>query len=229
MKKLVFLLFLFIFLINQQLSAAETDTQRKREQKLTNITGDENFTDKQSAWDRTYARKDFVFGKEPADFLKQVVQKLPKGHALDIASGEGRNAIFLAQKGFSVECVDISAVGLRKAQRFAAANRVKIQTANVDLNKYKIKSDFYSVILNFYYLNRSLIPQIKAGLKKGGVVVFENNTTEQLKNKGTQSLTRDELLQPGELKNAFSDFEILSYTETNDGHNAIASLLARKK
>lgn len=147
---------------------------------------------------------------------------------LDIATGEGRNAVFLAKKGFVVDGVDISPVGLRKAQQLAREQRAKIRTINADLNKYRIKPGTYEVILNFYYLQRSLFPEIKAGLKRGGVVVFETHTTEQLKNKDGASWTKDFLLQPGELKTAFAGYKILHYSETNDGVNAVASLIAKK-
>ena len=197
--------------------------------KLMALTGDEEFADNQFAWDKTYARSDFVFGKDPAPFLTKFIKILPKGRALDIATGEGRNAVYLAKKGFLVDGVDISSVGLRKAQKLAAENGVKIRTINADLNKYRIKTDHYTVILNFYYLQRNLFPQIKAGLKKGGILVFETNTTDQLKIPGKNNWEKDFLLEPGELKQAFSDFEILHYAETNDGKNAIASLVAKKR
>ncbi len=193
------------------------------------ITGDSEFADDRAAWDKTYNRKDYVFGKEPSLFLVKHVDKLPKGPALDIASGEGRHAVYLAKKGFQVEAVDISSVGLRKAQKLAAENGVKIKTVNADLNKYKIQPNTYKVILNFYYLQRSLFPQIIAGLKKGGVLVFETNTMEHLKNPAGKDFEKEYLLEAGELKKAFAELEIIYYSETNDGKNAIASLIARKK
>ncbi len=202
---------------------------KARTTRLMALTGDGDFADDRVAWDKTYERKDYVFGKDPAPFLVEQVARLPKGRALDIAVGEGRNAVYLAKKGFLVEGVDISIVGLRKAQKLAAENGVKIQTTNADLNKYKIKPESYSVILNFYYLQRSLFPEIKAGLKKGGVLVFETYTTEHLNNAGVAGWERDYLLAPGELKKAFSDMEILYYGEKNDGKEAVASLVARKR
>ncbi len=228
---------LFFLLLSSSLALAEDDldepikesSSRTRTTRLMAITGDTEFGDNRTAWDKTYSRQDYVFGKDPVAFLVEHVDKLPKGKALDIAVGEGRNAVFLAKKGFQVEGVDISVVGLRKAQKLAAENGVKIQTTNADLNKYRIKPNTYSVILDFYYLQRNLIPQIKAGLKKGGVVVFETYTLEHLKNPGSGAWEKEFLLQPGELKNAFADFEILHYSETNNGKKALASLIARKK
>lgn len=205
------------------------DDRKTRTERLMHITGDSEFADDRGAWDRTYNRKDYVFGKEPAAFLVQQVEKLPKGRVLDIAMGEGRHAVYLAKKGFQVEGVDISDVGIRKAQKLAAENGVKIKAVNADLNKYRIQPNSYSVILNFYYLQRSLFPQIVAGLKKGGVLVFETNTMDHLKNPAGKDYEKEYLLEAGELKRAFSELEILYYSETNDGKNAVASLVARKK
>lgn len=229
------ILFLFLLLATiaraegEATEASKEESRKSRAARLMHLTGDSEFADDRTAWDKTYNRKDYVFGKEPELFLVKHVDKLPKGRALDIAMGEGRHAVYLAKKGFQVEGVDISSVGLRKAQKLAAENGVKIKTVNADLNKYKIKPDTYSVIMNFFYLQRSLFPEIIAGLKKGGVVVFSTNTVEHLKNPAGKDFERESLLEVGELKKAFSELEILVYSETNDGKNAVASMIARKK
>ncbi|MGE3260767.1 MAG: class I SAM-dependent methyltransferase [Bacteriovoracia bacterium] len=231
----IFFVFSLSLLVSSTLRAEEepegpvSDSKKNRTTRLMAITGDSDFGDDRTAWDKTYARKDYVFGKDPAEFLVRFVDSLPKGRALDIATGEGRNAVFLAKKGFLVEGVDISVVGLRKAKKLAAENGVKIQTVNADLNKYHIKPASYTAIINFFYLQRSLIPEIKAGLKSGGVVVFQTYTTAHLKNPGGSSMDKDYLLEAGELKKAFGDFEILHYSEENDGKSATASLVAKKK
>lgn len=191
------------------------------------VTGDDSDEDRQS-WDTLFSTQSYVFGKEPAAFLRDHVSLLPVGRALDIAMGEGRNAVFLARKGFHVDGVDISEVAIKKSRRLARDNHVTINPINADLNNYSIKAESYIVILNIDYLQRSLIPQIKKGLKHGGVVVYENYTVEQLKNPEGNLLRRDYLLARGELRNLFKDFEILVYRETNDGKDARASLIARK-
>jgi tellurite methyltransferase len=210
-------------------TTTEEESRKSRTARLMAITGDSEFADDRGAWDKTYNRKDYVYGKEPDPFLLKEVDKLPKGRALDIAAGEGRHAVYLAKKGFQSEAVDISSVGLRKAQKLAAENGVKIKTINADLNKFKIQPNSYTVIMNFYYLQRSLYPQIIAGLKKGGVVVFVSNTTDQLKLPSGKDFEREYLLEPGELTRAFSELEVLTYSETNDGKNAVAHLIARKR
>lgn len=191
------------------------------------VTGDDSEEDRKR-WDKLYNTKTYVFGREPSPFLRDNIEILPVGRGLDIAMGEGRNGVYLAKKGFIVDGVDISEVALRKAKRLAHENHVSINTVNADLTTYTIKPETYDVIINVDYLQRSLIPEIKHGLKHKGVVVFENRTVDQLKIAPEQHLRRDELMEKGELKELFKDFQILLYRETNDGKDAWASLIARK-
>ena len=196
--------------------------------KFISLTGDVDYADDRSAWDKTYSREEYVFGKEPAKFLADNVFRLPKGRALDIAMGEGRNAVFLAKKGFLVEGVDISRVGIRKAQALAAENGVKIETVNADLKDYRIKAGAYSVIANFFYYQPSLFKQMKAGLAPGGMIIFESYTVAQLKTKGKEKWPEEFLLKPGELKAAFADFETIHHSEVNDGFEAVERLIVRR-
>ncbi len=192
------------------------------------VTGDDSEEDRQR-WDTLYSTGNYIFGKEPSAFLKEQVHLLPVGRALDIAMGEGRNAVFMAKKGFRVDGVDISEVALRKSKRLAREQGTSITTINADLNNYQIRPESYDVILNIDYLQRSLVPQIKKGLKRGGIVVYENYTVDQMKNVGEgQRLVRDYLLEKGELRELFKDFKILFYREENNGQEARAQLIARK-
>ncbi len=192
------------------------------------VTGEDIEQDR-SRWDSLYEKtQGYVFGKEPAEILKDTIDILPVGRALDIAMGEGRNAVFLAKKGFVVDGVDLSEVAIRKAKRLAKENQVTISTQQADLNAYVIKPETYEVIVNIDFLLRPLIPQIKRGLKRGGVVVFENMTVDQLKNPQSEGMRQDYLLKLGELKELFKDYQIVHYAETNDGKTAKASLIAVK-
>jgi tellurite methyltransferase len=191
------------------------------------VTGNDSEEDRRH-WDKLFNTKDYVYGKEPSAFLKENLPLLPMGKVLDLAMSEGRNAVFMARKGYSVEGVDLSEVATRKAKRLARENKVSITTVIADLMSYTITPDFYEVILNFDYLQRSLIPQIKAGLKRGGVVICEQYLTDQRLNGDGRYVLRDYLLRKGELKEFFKDFEILYYQESNDGREARARLIARK-
>jgi len=197
------------------------------------VTGEDPEDDRRQ-WDQLYSTQDYVFGKEAAQYLKQKLPELKLGQALDIAMGEGRNAVYLAKKGFQVTGVDLSEVAIRKAKLLARDQGVQIRTVIADLNQYQIAPASYELIVVIQYLQRSLIPQIKAGLKRGGFVVFENPTVEELaRNQGQKTdrnLRRDFLLEKGELKRLFADLEILDYSEGPGEDGAIvARLLARRR
>ncbi len=229
------LIFAFAVLTGlSNLYAAETKPETKTEPKarlqglnyFQKLTGDDADTDK-ARWDKLYSKnKGYVFGKDPAAFLVESLPLLPVGRALDIAMGEGRNAVYLAKKGFHVVGVDISEIAIRKAKRLATENGTRIRTVIADLSKYQIQPESYEVIMDFYYLNRSLVPQIKKGLKRGGVVIFEGNTVAHMKYDKTQN--RAWLLEAGELRELFKDLEIIKYRELDDGKQVVASLVARK-
>ena len=186
----------------------------------------------QKRWDDRFGKKGFALGKEPNPFLKKHIHLLPKGKALDIASGEGRNAVFLAQNGFEVDALDISDRGLKKAQRLAREKRVKINTFLVDLDQHPIGKERYDLIANFYFLRRRLIPRMKKGLKKGGRVIFETYLLEH-RTLGTGGPKQAKyFLKPNELLGLFKDFRILFYREgifrEGGKRKAVASLIAQK-
>ncbi len=79
----------------------------------------ENMKADQERWDAIFAEKKFALGRRANPFLRRHVNFLPKGIALDLATGEGRNAVFLALQGLEVDAVDISKVGLSKARILA--------------------------------------------------------------------------------------------------------------
>ena len=71
-------------------------------------------------WDERYSGTEFAFGTEPNDFLRETFEQIPVGgHVLCLAEGEGRNAVFLAEQGFKVTAMDMSEVGLNKANKLA--------------------------------------------------------------------------------------------------------------
>ena len=183
-------------------------------------------------WDERFGEKEFAFGKKASPFLKRHMPRLPKGKALDLAAGEGRNAVFLAHHGFDVDAVDISKVGLMKAKKLAKEMGVRMHTLRADLDTYKIKEGQYDLITNFYFLRRSLIPKIKKGLKRGGKVIFETYLLEH-RNLATSGPKQAKyFLKSNELLRLFKGLRILFYREgifkENGKRKAIASLIAEK-
>ena len=186
----------------------------------------------QKRWDQKFKEKKFAFGKKANSFLRRHITLLPKGKALDLAAGEGRNAVFLAQHGLKVDAVDISEIGLRKTQELARKREVRVHTIFADLDTYQIKRGEYNLITNFYFLSRSLIPKMKRGLQKGGMVIFETYLLEHRRLHTGGPKNPKYFLKPNELLHLFKGFRILFYREgifeESGKRKAIASLIAQK-
>lgn len=176
-------------------------------------------------WDKKYGTEAYIFGKEPVPFLKQNVHLLPKGKALDIAIGEGRNGVFLATQGFEVVGLDISEKGLAKAQQLAKQNGVSIETRVVDLENHQLEKNAYDVILLMYYMQRDLWPQINDALKPGGMAIIETYNIDHLKH---QKFNPKWLLKTNELLEAFKDMKIIRYQAYEDNDQAYSSIIVQK-
>ena len=180
-------------------------------------------------WDKRYETEAYIFGKEPVEFLREHIDILPGGKALDIAMGEGRNAVFLAKNGFDVDGCDISETAIKKAQELAKENSVNINAFVADLETYKLPENTYDVIACFYYLQRDLIPQIKQALKPGGMIIYETYTIENWERGLEGPKNKDYLLKSNELLNFFRDLKIIYYRElVLNNKKAVASLIAKK-
>ncbi len=165
---------------------------------------------------------------DAAQFLVENVDLLPRGRVLDVAMGSGRNAIYLAKRGFDVEGVDISPEIVSKALASARNSRVEINATVADLERDPvIEKGAYDVIICFNYLQRSLVPQIKGGLRTGGMIVYETFIVDQVRYGRPRN--PDYLLKHNELLRMFSDFRCLRYHEgIIDDRKAIAGIVAEK-
>ena len=101
-------------------------------------------------WDRRYAEKELIWSAEPNRFLVEELSGLAPGRAIDLAAGEGRNAIWLAQSGWRVTAVDYSNVGLEKGRCIAEKHGVKVEWVEADLLEYEIGDAAYDLVLLFY-------------------------------------------------------------------------------
>ena len=179
----------------------------------------------QNRWDSKYDTEQFIYGTQPVRFLAENVHLLPKGKALDLAMGEGRNGVYLATQGFDVLGLDISSKGLNKAHRLAKRNNVTIETRVVDLENFQLEKNAYDVVLCTYYLQRDLFDQIKSALKPGGMALIETFNIDYLR---YASFPRKYLLEPNELLEIFKDFKIIRYQAYDDGKEAYSSIIAQK-
>lgn len=157
-------------------------------------------------------------------------KKLP-GPVLDLACGECRNGIFVAQRGIEVICCDQAAERLEEARRVAGECEVSITTWEVDLEipgGNPLPEDSVGAILVFRYLHRPLIPFIKKALRQGGLLFYETFTAPQAR--FGKPHNPHFLLQEGELLKWFEDWEVIHYFEgvKENPTRAIAQIVCRK-
>ena len=177
-------------------------------------------------WNEKYRRRDYP--AEPSGIVKDYVGLSCGPTALDIAAGSGRNALFLAQQGFTVDAVDIS----DEALALLAGRHPSVRAMCADLDIFDIPAERYDLIINILFLNRRLFPQILEGLKPGGLLIFET-LLEPLDRPGERSeRCRDYFLRTNELLHCFLSLRILHYHEGpengRDSARRLASLVAVK-
>ncbi|MFW6049625.1 MAG: class I SAM-dependent methyltransferase [Myxococcota bacterium] len=101
-------------------------------------------------WDRRYEQTDFLWTAEPNRFLVREVEALAPGRALDLAAGEGRNAVWLAGRGWRVVAVDFSRVALGKARELAQARGVELDLELADARTYRPTYHGFDLVLVMY-------------------------------------------------------------------------------
>jgi SAM-dependent methyltransferase len=102
------------------------------------------------AWDERYAVDESVWSAEPNRFLVAEVKGLTPGRALDLACGEGRNAVWLAEHGWAVTGVDFSTVGIDKARGLADARHVSVKWECADVTEYQPRAEGFDLVIVMY-------------------------------------------------------------------------------
>lgn len=154
------------------------------------------------------------FNPQPNALLVETVGQLPPGLALDLHMGEGRNALYLAQRGWRVTGVDIADQALHLAQQRAQQLGVPLTTIETDASGYDWGTNQWDLIVLSYADESTHVEQVKTALAPGGLVVFENfhaDINQVLQGK----LGKDIGFATDELKNCYAeaDFRILRYEE----------------
>lgn len=174
----------------------------------------------------------------PSPFLVSQLSRLPHGKVLDVATGRGRHAYFLATQGFSVHGIDRDRAALDCLQTQAQeADHLPITTECLDLetddqHPPDLGTEAYDVILVFFYLYRPLFPQLLKALKPGGVILYETFLLDNHLQR--QHPRRKEFcLETNELLTLLPSLQILHYDEgdhTGSGTDRAftAQALARK-
>lgn len=181
-------------------------------------------------WDQRYA-DDSYRKNNPVDLVADWLPRIGVGRALDVACGAGRNAIFLARAGFTVDAIDISPVGLERARQNAAAAGVEVNWIEHDLDRRYDFDTGYGLILVMWFVDLGLIARLCDCLAPGGYLLSQQHLVSDEPVIGPQS--SDFRVAAGALRGAAGALDILHYEEgvetvEDDERLASAQLVARR-
>ena len=138
-----------------------------------------------ATWDERYGVEDFVWKTEPNQFLVAEVVDLAPGRALDLACGEGRNSVWLAERGWQVTGVDFSPVGLAKAGRLAKEHGVEVDGVEADVVEWDPPGAIFDLVIVFYLhlpatKRRRVLAHAQGALAPGGTLLVVGHDTTNL-------------------------------------------------
>lgn len=202
------------------------------------------FDDAASFWDGRYAEETYLFGTEPNAFLAREGWRLQPGwHALAVADGEGRNGVWMAERGLSVTSIDVSPRGTQKARALAEARRVQIDIRTIDVTAFDMgEAAFDAVVAIFIQFappgtREELFARMTRALKPGGLLFLQGYRPEQVDyatggppyraHMYTMELLHDQFGQLEWLHSAGYDAP-MHEGRGHDGMSALIELVARK-
>lgn len=164
-------------------------------------------------WDERYRTEGYVFGTEPNRFVVEHLSGLPPGRALDLGSGQGRNAVWLARHGHRVTAVDLSPVAGEQARRLAAEAGVTIDFVTADLSTWQPeRSKFDLVLLSYLQLDQEWRRTVHRGaadaLAPGGIVLLIAHHRDNLEHGVGGPQRPDLLFTEEELRADFASLSI---------------------
>ena len=202
------------------------------------------FDDPAGTWNRRFSEPGYLFGTEPNAWLHDHAHIWQAGQrVLCVADGEGRNSVWLAQQGLTVDAFDISEVAVRKARDFARVTGVKVNFAVADIAHLQWPKGLYDGVVAIFiqFADPMLRARIFEGmvrcLKPGGILVLQGYTPRQLEFRTGGPPIASHMYTQELLHEAFLGMEILDIREYeaelaegtgHRGHSALLGLVARK-
>lgn len=195
-------------------------------------------------WEERFASEGYLFGTEPNAFLKLHEHLLKPGMSvLAVADGDGRNGVWMAQRGLDVHAIDFSPTAQAKARALARDRGVTIRTELADLRNWNWPDEAYDAIVAIFIqftpppARARMFEGMKRALRRGGVLLLEGYGVKQLEYgtggpKDVGHLYTRELLE--EAFGEFAELDIREYeTELNEGGrhvglSALVDLVGRK-
>jgi 2-polyprenyl-3-methyl-5-hydroxy-6-metoxy-1,4-benzoquinol methylase len=187
-------------------------------------------------WNERFSGQQYVYGKQPNQFLKDELSKMKSGKILFLGEGEGRNAVYAATLGWEAEAVDYSEAGKEKAEKLAAGKNVKINYHLEDLLSYTPKQNYYdAVVLIYLHLEENLREKVSrnamSALRVGGKIILEAFEIDQIKNDSGGPKSSGLLYSLQNVVEDFIDLEFEKLSKDNivldegEGHKGRATVI----
>ena len=205
---------------------------------------DTPFTDPAGTWNKRFETEDYIFGREPNEYLREQVALLPPGaRVLCVADGEGRNSVWLARQGFRVDAFDIAEQGVAKARALAAQAGVTVDFEVADCDSWRWPAKAYDAVAAIFVqfadppMRQRLFANIVRALRPGGLLVLQGYTPKQLDYRTGGPPIASHLYTADLLRDAFAALEIIELREfeaelsegtQHRGRSALIGLIARK-
>ena len=185
-------------------------------------------------WDERFASGEYPRAPEPSPVLRAYEPSLPGGRALDVAAGTGRNAVFLADRGYHVDALDASAEGLRIVRERAAERGTadRIETIEGDVTTHEFPTETYDLVTMSYFHTLDRFADLVASLRPDGYLFVEGHLRSAEPSPSGPSDDRYRFAA-NELLRAGLGLSVRYYDETTterpgDRRRATARLLAQK-
>ncbi len=203
------------------------------------------FSDATQFWNERFDKEEFIFGKEPNEYLVQQAGKYLKSgcKVLCIADGEGRNGVWLAKQGMQVVGFDVSDIALVKTKQFAIENQVEIEYSLKNTDEFDWQANTYDAIVAIFIqfadpvMRARIFKQIQSSLKPEGILILQGYTPKQIEYKTGGPSAIEHLYTEEMIRGLAKDLEILelySYEKElsegarHSGMSALLGLVAQK-
>jgi 2-polyprenyl-3-methyl-5-hydroxy-6-metoxy-1,4-benzoquinol methylase len=198
-----------------------------------------SFADATQFWNQRFDKEEFIFGKEPNEYLVEQAAKYltPKNKVLCIADGEGRNGVWLAKLGMDVVGFDVSDIALAKAKKFAQDSQVNIAYSLCDSDSFAWDEHSYDAVIGIFIqfadpeMRSRIFQQAHQALKAGGIFILQGYTPKQLEYKTGGPSLIEHLYTEEIIRDLAKEFEILDLSvyekELSEGarHTGMSALL----
>jgi cyclopropane fatty-acyl-phospholipid synthase-like methyltransferase len=204
------------------------------------------FTDATQFWNQRFDKQEFIFGKEPNEYLVEQSSHYlkPNSSVLCIADGEGRNGVWLAKQGMRVTGFDVSDIALAKANQLAADNEVNIEYSLCDTDGFDWQANTYDAVVGIFIqfadpeMRARIFQQVHQTLKSGGLFILQGYTPKQLEYKTGGPSLIEHLYTEEMIRELSQDFEVLelqcyekelSEGARHTGMSALLGMVAKKR